>query len=834
MKNRRYTQRRAVQYFLLPLMTSLALGLNANVRASGPPAGANGDPEDAQRALSAVDRHFFIENKGQWPQEVLYLARLGGLNAWITRTGAVYDFYQLKEKEGAKALAERPGPDKFETKEYARYGHVVRVGHSGAGAAASGQGRLKLQGYYNYFLGNDPSRWASEVGLYKEAVVKELYPGIDVRWYFEKGGLRYDYVVAPGADPGQIRLMLEGQKSQAFRDNNLVFTTRFGEVQLMELYAYQETESGRVPVASRWKQEGRQIGIEVERYDRSRPLTIDPLVYSTLIGGDDKDRGCSIAVDGSGAAYVTGYTQSTDYPTTSGAYDETYYGGNDDVFVTKLNAAGSALVYSTFIGGYDWDKAYSIAVDGSGAAYVTGGTKSNNYPTTSGAYDGSYNDNDDAFVTKLNAAGSALVYSTFIGGSSGEYAYSIAVDGSEAAYVTGRTNSNNYPTTPGAYDGSLHVNGGYDGFVTKLNAAGSALVYSTFIGGNNSFDYGYSIAVDGSGAAYVTGYTYSPDYPTTSGAYDETYNGNQDVFVTKLNAAGSALVYSTFIGGNDEDRAFSIAVDGSGAAYVTGYTYSTDYPTTSGAYDETYNGNQDVFVTKLNAAGSALVYSTFIGGSKKDWGNSIAVDGSGAAYVTGATESSDYPTTPGVYDGSFNGGYGEYEDVFLTKLNAAGSALVYSTFIGGNDRDEAFSIALDGSGAAYMTGATETNYYYPTTSGAYDISHNGGYEDVFVTKLNPTPLSHEAEIVAENTFDVQAFPVPFHDVVQLLVETFLSEEPVHITVMDLHGRIIENRQEQMLHNGLLSLGEDWASGVYMIRVQQGSELRTLRVVKTTN
>ncbi|MCX7769429.1 MAG: hypothetical protein N2110_10495, partial [Flavobacteriales bacterium] len=450
-----------IQFSTKHCVLSLALlsGAVSITRAFGPPS-QNSGPADAQRALSAVDRQFFIENKGQWPQEVLYLARLGGLDAWITRTGVVYDFYQMKEKEGAQANAERPLPQKFEKKDYSLHGHVVRLNHTGAGAAASGQGQRKQQGYYNYFLGNDPSKWASEVGLYQEAVVKDLYPGIDLRWYYDKGSLRYDYVVAPGADPGQIRLHLEGHHGQTIRNNQLVFTTRFGEVQLMELLAYQETESGRVPVPARWTQKGRQTAFELAPYDRSRPLIIDPLVYSTFLGGSGtyfsglSEAGFSIAVDGSGAAYVAGWTRSSDYPTTVGAYDDSFNtSGHLDAFVTKLNSAGSALIYSTFIGGNDnQDGVHSIIVDGSGNAYVKGFTFSSDFPATVGAFDTSYNGSGDYFVTKLNATGSALLSSPFLGGSNAEKLFShIAVDGSGAAYVCGVTKSGDFPATFGAF-----------------------------------------------------------------------------------------------------------------------------------------------------------------------------------------------------------------------------------------------------------------------------------------------------------------------------------------------------------------------------------------------
>jgi hypothetical protein len=341
----------------------------------------------------------------------------------------------------------------------------------------------------------------------------------------------------------------------------------------------------------------------VGAYDPRYPLIIDPaLDYSTFLGGTGSDAGAGIAVDRRGSAYVTGFTNSADLPDTPGAF-----------------------------------------------------------PTTPGAFDRTLDGNSDAFVTKLNASGSALVYSTFLGGTGADDGEDIAVDASGSAYVVGDTFSGDFPTTQGAFDTTF--NGGIvDAFVTKLNASGSALVYSTFLGGANQ-DEGNGIAVQ-EGRAYVTGNTQSTDFPTTQGAFDRTQNGSEDAYVTKLNAAGSALVYSTFLGGTSFDQGIDIAVNARGRAYVTGDTGSANYPTTQGAFDTTFNGGaQDAFVTKLNASGSALAYSTFLGGTDSDGGAGIAVR-EGRAYVTGGTRSSDYPTTPGAFDTSYNGN----SDAFVTKL----------------------------------------------------------------------------------------------------------------------------------------------------------------------
>ena len=446
-------------------------------------------------------------------------------------------------------------------------------------------------------------------------------------------------------------------------------------------------------------------------------------LYSTFLGGASDEFPRAFALDADGNAYVTGTTRSADYPTTPGAQDNSFNGGRFDVFVTKLNANGAAL-YSTFLGGADFEDASGLALDAAGNAYVTGNTSSTDYPTRPGAQDNSHNGSYDVFVTKLNATGSALLYSTFLGGADFEDASGLALDAADNAHVTGLTFSADYPTTPGAQDNSFNFLG--DVFVTKLNANGAAL-YSTFLGGSN-FEVPSALVLDAADNAYVTGGTFSTNYPTTPGAQDNSHNGGLDVFVTKLGGNGAAL-YSTFLGGaGDDDPVGGLALDATGNAHVTGFTRSADYPTTPGAQDNSYNSFGDVFVTKLGGNGAAL-YSTFLGGADFEGASGLALDASGNAHVTGLTGSADYPTTPGAQDNSYNGG----GDVFVTKLGADGAAL-YSTFLGGGRVESPSALALDASGNAHVTGST-ISPDYPTTPGAQDNSHNGD-SDVFVTKLN--------------------------------------------------------------------------------------------------
>jgi len=388
------------------------------------------------------------------------------------------------------------------------------------------------------------------------------------------------------------------------------------------------------------------------------------LVYSTFIGGDGTDHIGDIALDASGSVYMTGYTASSDFPTTAGAYDVTRSGTQSDAFVTKLNAAGSGLAYATFLGGTLGNVGAGIAVDGAGHAYVGGITWSTDFPTTAGAFDRTYNGGySDIFVARLDPTGAALVYSTYVGGTGDENLYGIAIDASGAAYVSGDTNSADYPTTPGAYD-TTYNGGNRDGVVTKLNDTGTALAYSTYIGGSGD-DTNTAIGLDSAGAAYVAGETTSADFPTSPGAYCTTFGGGYyDAFAAKFAPDGSALAYATYLGGADMDQAYAIAVGAGGIAYIVGQTFSSGFPTTPDALRRSLSGTTDGFVTALNASGDALVYSTLLGGAEDDVCFAVATDAAEALYIGGATSSTAFPTTPSAYRTSLTGA----SDGFACKL----------------------------------------------------------------------------------------------------------------------------------------------------------------------
>ena len=555
----------------------------------------------------------FEPNLGQAPSEVRYLAR-----------GSSYTLY-LAGGETVLTARERP---------------PVRTRLSGANLSARITGEAPQAFTSNYFVGNDPRNWHSSVPNYGRVRYTDVYPGIDLVYYGKDGRLEYDWIVAPGADPARIRMTFEGTgQIRIDKHGDLVIKAGNSEYRHRRPLVYQELDGRRVPVAGAWTLHGREGSFRIGNYDHRNQLVIDPpLEYSTYLGGNGLDYAYAVAVDSIGNTYVTGGAGSANFPTTAPL--QSSLKGAEDVFVTKINPNGSAKMYSTYLGGGGPDEGHGIAVDVQGNAYITGSTGSLDFPTKN-AIQGTQGGSGDAFVAKLNPSGSALVYSTYLGGNAIDSGSAIALDAAGNAYVVGSTFSANFPTknpfqaAKGAQE---------DAFVAKINAAGTAWVYATYLGGNN-VDEGNAIAVDAAGSAYVTGYTASTDFPLQSPLRGSNA-GSVDAFITKINPAGSALVYSTYLGGSGTDYGTAIAVDSSGNAYVTGPVASDDFPlanpidNTLGSH-----AVDDAFVAKFNPAGSALIYSTYLGGGSEDAPYALAIDQAGNVYVTGRTNSSDFPLT---------------------------------------------------------------------------------------------------------------------------------------------------------------------------------------------
>jgi hypothetical protein len=724
----------------------------------------------------------FIENKGQWSDEIRYMVKLQGLNIWLTNDGIVYDYYKKDEKNlhnelGKTSLQKNPFPNGNIK------GHIINTtyltdkslnqsftkGENGNKHIPSFITSNAHKEYFNYFKGKESSKWTTNVSLYDEVIEKNVFPGIDARYYFESNNnfsqnkndtqrlfFRYDFIVHPGANVSDIKIKADlgrdtGYKIYINNSNELIFKTNLGDMIHQKPFSYQSSSDEQLQQISNLSKfedykkdvlikaentkeitssfiinEDGTLGFNISDYDNTKPLVIDPLVYSTFLGGNYYDLPSAISLDSNGNVYICGSTYSTDFPKTAGAYDTTQK-GYYDCFVSKLNSTGTSLIYSTFIGGSDYDYATALSLDVMNDVYLTGYTFSNDFPTTDGAFQNKNWGNSNCYVLKLSSDGTSLSYSTYFGGGNYDYATGIAIDGTGSSFITGYTNSSAFPTSANAY--KKNFSGNYDCFFAKFDNFGKYMLYSTYIGGSND-DYSNSIALDGIGNSYITGYTNSSDFPTTNGAYSTSLKGNYDCFVVKLNETGQTLSYSTLIGGTNDEYANAIALDADRNAYITGYTYSYDFPTSKVAVSNTTGGNYDCFATKLNATGSALVYSTYIGGSNHDYGTSIVVNANGSAFIAGNTYSTDFPTTTNAFDVYHNGAI----DGFLLKLNTSGATLAYSTFFGGTNDDYISGIAVGDNKNLFLTGNTYS-IDFPITDGVNQTS-NAGYSDGFVANIS--------------------------------------------------------------------------------------------------
>ncbi|MBI4468212.1 MAG: SBBP repeat-containing protein [Acidobacteria bacterium] len=686
----------------------------------------------------------FEANQGQFDGQVKFLARGSGYNLFLTSTEAVI---QLRNHP----VGHLPAPTdngQLTTDKSA----VVRMQLVGADPDAPVRGLDALPGKTNYLIGNDPRQWHTEIANYRQVQYEGIYPGIDLIYYGNQRQLEYDFVVAPGADPRLIRLSFAGvDRLDLDAEGQLVLHTAGQTLRQHKPVIYQEIDGERVEVEGAFRIQDPEsknptVGFEVAQYDQAQPLVIDPvLVYCTYLGGSTYEFPHGIAADVGGNAYVIGSTTSTNFPTMN-PLQPTPRGGLcslppntgglcNDGFVSKLNPTGTALLYSTYVGGSGHDIPLGIALDLDGNAYVAGVTGSTDFPRVNPLQFFYGGGDTDAFVFKLNSSGSALGYSTFLGGSGDDASgpntndVSIAVDAAGSAYVTGDTDSSNFPTVNAfqpAYGG-----GGVDAFVAKLNPSGAALIYSTYLGGSLN-DAGRSIAADAAGNAYVTGFTVSTNFPIANALQPVYGGGANDCFVAKLNPGGSALVYSTYLGGTLQDQGRSIAIDTTGNAYLAGNTGSADFPSVNAFQPVFGGGATDAFVAELNPRGSALIYSSYLGGAGADTGSGIAVDTAGNAHIAGRTASTNLPTLNALQPVYGGGAF----DHFVAKLNVSGSALIYSTYLGGSDNENAlYTNAVDAAGNHYVTGQTSSTNL--PLANPLQPAYGGGATEGYVAKIAP-------------------------------------------------------------------------------------------------
>jgi hypothetical protein len=772
-------------------VASKAANTEARLKVNAPPAREDAGKSEELKALASesVARVplSFQPNVGQMDARASFLARGNGYNLFLTPAGPVFDLMTTRAcgptNMSASSSARRADSPCKTGEEAARVGLKMEV--VGASPASQLAAQEELPTRVNYFIGNDPEKWRSRIPTFARIAQRNVYAGIDLFYYGNQRQLEYDFVVAPRADYGLIRLRFEGANSVRIDGaGDLLLQVNGGSIKHRKPVVYQEAEGGRREVAGSYVIFGKnEVGFRVGEYDASLPLVIDPvLIYSTYLGGNMADEAVSVTANSS-SIFISGSTGSTArFPATTGAFQTSYAGGPSDAFVAKLNHISPSAPffnYITYLGGNSNDHGYGIACDDANNAYVVGDTTSTNFPTTPGSFRSTLLPGlryIDGFVTKLSPDGSALVYSTYLGGGDGyDHVYDIDVDATGAAYITGDTTSPDFPrdesgavrTTPGGFP--RHFVSEFDppdAFVLGLNAAGSDLIYTTFLGGPNRTDrdIGYGIAV-GLGNQFVTGMTSSTfDFPLANPFQSPGGGGAADVFVARLEYLDGHLFlrYSTYLGGNNDDQGKDIAVDSTGKVYVTGYSNSANFPTRN-ALQPIFRGGtcgasprfvcHEAFVVKIDpylAGNSSFLYGSYLGGRGDDVGNGITIDSANNVYLTGATDSIDFPTMGFVPTTSrpLRSDYTGAGDAFITKLNAVGIdnfSYGYSAYLGGFfdalthielSREFGNGVALDSFGDVYVVGQTTSNRFANGTV-PYP-SYNGG-GDAFVVKIQESP-----------------------------------------------------------------------------------------------
>ena len=652
--------------------------------------------------ISGATPLYFIANEGQMSAEALYYARTPGYTLWLTEEGLVFD----RVEKAAKGEAARS----FSKMMFLGANKDIEI-------AAADPADYRV----SYFMGRDEADWKTGISTSKAVLYKNVYDGIDLKVYGTERQVEYDWIVAPGADPGRIKFAYSGpEQAKLNADGDLVVETSAGQILQRKPVSHQTIDGRNVAIESAFRTlpDG-SFGFSLGAYDPRRALTIDPLVhaYSTYLGGHNYDSYPHLVVDWAGAMYIRGYTLSGDFPPEMGGQPRT------DDFVTKLSPDGAALIYTAFFptGSVHFPGNRGLDVDAKGFVYLCGTTSSNKFPLKNpfqAKFEGDY----DGYVLKLSRDGRSLVYSSYIGGDDLETCATIVADATGAAYVGGFTFSKNFPLKRPFRN---KLAGRDDGFVAKVSPQGSSLVYSTYIGGSD-YDGVRAIALDAKGSAVLAGLTNSTNFPVKA-AFQRNLGGESDAFVAKLTPAGNALVYSSYFGGTADEELEGLALDGTGAVYIAGTT-NGKIPVRN-AYQSVNKGLGDGFFAKIAPNGRAVVYASYLGGRSVEALHGIAVAEDGAVYLTGGTESANFPVKSPFQPSRLGS-----RDAFLTIVHPSGMKLLASTYLGGIYRESGWGVALGGDGAIYLSGITNSPDLPMPRSGAYQGALAGDI-DTFIFKF---------------------------------------------------------------------------------------------------
>ena len=700
----------------------------------------------------------FEANHGQVDDQVKFLARGKGYTLFLTPTESVMVLSQQEAKVPASdpsvtdpLMNTEPAPIKQS---------VVRMKLEGANPSPAVSGLEQLPGIVNYFIGNDPAKWQTKIPTYAKVHYKEAYPGIDLAYYGNQGKLEYDFIVAPGADPSQIKLAFEGASDiKVAESGDLLLTTALGDVRVQKPIVYQlEKDGHKTLVAGNYMispKASSVVGVQLAAYDRTKPVVIDPvIVYSSFIGGAGTDNATDVTVDSSGNAFVVGWGSSLTFPILGAPYDSIFNGSND-VFILKVSPAGTLLAW-TYLGSPSNDHTPAVALDGGGHVWVTGIT-GGAFPTTPGALRTTYAGGGDAFISKLDSNLSSLLYSTLYGSAGEEQSRSIAVDASGTiVHIAGSAGATSIlpGVTPAAIQ-PTYGGGATDGFVAKINVALSQIVYATYLGGSDR-DVLVKVQVDAAGYAHVVGRAVSTNFPGTRlsaipalASFQPDYGGVVDAVVAKLNPTGTQLIYSTYLGGASDESGGGLVLDSAGNAVVSGNTGSSAFPLAGTPFQSTLTSH-DYFVTKINASGTGLIYSTLFGGVGDDFGSVVALDQFDNIYLAGHSYSCRTPNFPHPLQYNYCGvTTGLVPQAFIAKLDAHGSTLLsLIPFLG----EKGFSssgasvisgiagVAADTQGNVYAAGLTRATMF--PTQNAFQETYGGGHEDGFVAKVSFKPLAN--------------------------------------------------------------------------------------------
>jgi hypothetical protein len=698
----------------------------------------------------------FEINRGQAAHQVAYLTRTHDYSVYLTPTeavlvGHVFAPAAVQSSSPSWALGHTPQVS------VSRTSSTITLRFEHANPHPRIVGLERLPGVVNYFIGNDSARWHTDIPTYARVEYRNLYPGVDLVFYGRsQGELEYDWVLEPAARPDAIGLRVSGAGRLTInRAGNLVLSSRTGMLTQLRPRAYQWSHGAERSVRVGYRvAPGGVVRLAIGQYDATRPLTIDPVVsFATYVGGREASLGYAVTEDGSGDAFLVGDTVANDFPTKN-PLQRIVFAANTPTagYVTKFDPSGKQLVYSTFFGGSNATQIYAVAVDAQDEVCFTGETIAQDFPVLHPFQRFFGGGGSDAIISKLNAAGDQLVFSSYLGGSNSDVAYGLALDSAGNSFITGNTASKDFEVKKPL---QLKSRGNTDAFVAEISSEGH-LLWNTYLGGAQ-LDSGSGVGVDAAGNVYVAGETQSTDFPLVN-AFQTSQKGAASGFVTKLDPTGQKILYSTLLGGNDNNFADAIAVDSAGNAYVSGLTSSKDFPTKN-AFQPHYGGQGpsfiygDGFVTKLDPSGQ-IVYSTFLGGHYDEEARAIAVDATGAAYVTGNTDSADFPVKDPVQPvfqsapcSVVNGKLVPCTDAFITKLDTSG-ALVWSTFWGGSRNSTGTGIAVDSSGNVYASGSTESRDM--NVVNAFDpvnVTTDVAAIDAYVVKIAPGTTAHPASSI---------------------------------------------------------------------------------------